>query len=98
MTGSPKRTFRSALPTIVFALLAHISCAQAPADRLQQVVQPYVDAQMFMGSVLVAKDGKAVFSESYGPESCPECCHRIGRPAARSGPWQALRPDTGHRT
>jgi len=28
------------------------SNAQAPPDRLKQVVQPYVDAQMFMGSVL----------------------------------------------
>lgn len=33
---------------------------------MQQVVQPYVDAQMFMGSVLVAKSGKVVFSKSYG--------------------------------
>jgi len=29
-------------------------------------VQPYVDAQMFMGSVLVAEDGKVIFSKSYG--------------------------------
>ncbi|MGC2745345.1 MAG: serine hydrolase domain-containing protein, partial [Candidatus Angelobacter sp.] len=62
----PKRTLRTALPTIVLALLAQASIAQAPFDRFQQVVQPYVDAQMFMGSVLVAKDGKAVFSKSYG--------------------------------
>ncbi len=33
---------------------------------MQQVVQPYVDAQMFMGSVLVAKAGKVLFSKSYG--------------------------------
>ena len=66
MTRLPKRTFRRALPTFVLAVLAHASNAQAPADRLQQVVQPYVDAQMFMGSVLVAKNGKVVFSKSYG--------------------------------
>jgi CubicO group peptidase (beta-lactamase class C family) len=47
------------------AVLAHTSSAQGP-DRFHQVVQPYVDAQMFMGSVLVAKDGKVVFSKSYG--------------------------------
>jgi CubicO group peptidase (beta-lactamase class C family) len=29
-------------------------------------VQPYVDAQMFMGSALVAEDGKIIFSKSYG--------------------------------
>lgn len=66
MTRLPKRAFRRALSTIVLAILAHASNAQAPAGRFQQVVQPYVDAQMFMGSVLVARDGKAVFSQSYG--------------------------------
>jgi D-alanyl-D-alanine carboxypeptidase len=66
MTRLPKRTFRRAMPTIVLAVPAHASSAEAPADRLQQVVQPYVNAQMFMGSVLVAKDGKVVFSKSYG--------------------------------
>jgi len=43
-----------------YALLAYASSAQAPPDRLKQVVQPYVDAQMFMGSVLVAEDGKVI--------------------------------------
>ena len=33
---------------------------------MQHVVQPYVDAQMFMGNVLVARAGKVVFSKSYG--------------------------------
>ena len=61
-----KYGLRMALPAIVLALLAQTSNAQAPANRFRQVVQPYVDAQMFMGSVLVAKDGKAVFSQSYG--------------------------------
>jgi CubicO group peptidase (beta-lactamase class C family) len=65
MMRLPKRAFRGALPAIVLTILAQASSAQAP-DRFQQVVQPYVDAQMFMGSVLVAKDGKAVFSKSYG--------------------------------
>ena len=49
----------------VVAVLAHTSSAQAP-DRFRKVVQPYVDAQMFMGSVLVAKNKKVVFSKSYG--------------------------------
>jgi CubicO group peptidase (beta-lactamase class C family) len=66
MTRLPERTFRRALPTIVLAVLAHTSSAQTLADRLQQVVQPYVDTHMFMGSVLLAKDGKVVFSKSYG--------------------------------
>src|SRR4030095_4909666 len=47
-------------------MLPDASNAQAPPDRLKQVVQPYVDAQMFMGSVLVAKNGRVIFSKSYG--------------------------------
>ncbi|MHB8217407.1 MAG: serine hydrolase domain-containing protein [Candidatus Sulfotelmatobacter sp.] len=48
------------------AFLAGICNAQLPGERLQQVVQPYVDAQMFMGSVLVAQKGNVLFSKSYG--------------------------------
>ena len=66
MKRLPQHILRRTVPTIVLAILAHASSAQAPADRFQQVVQPYVDAQMFMGSVLVAKEGKAVFTKSYG--------------------------------
>ena len=66
MMRLPKRIFREALPAIVLAVLAYASSAQAPPDRWKQVVQPYVDAQMFMGSVLVAEDGKIIFSKSYG--------------------------------
>src|SRR5215813_382247 len=66
MARLPKRIFRRALPPIVLAVLAYASIAQAPPDRLKQVVQPYVDAQMFMGSVLVAKNGEVIFSKSYG--------------------------------
>jgi CubicO group peptidase (beta-lactamase class C family) len=58
--------FRVALVAVVLALSPKPSTAQTIADRVQQVVQPYVDAQMFMGSTLVAKDGKIIFSKSYG--------------------------------
>ena len=66
MVRLPKQTFRRALPAIVIAVLAYASSAQPPPDRFKQVVQPYVDAQMFMGSVLVAKNGEVIFSKSYG--------------------------------
>jgi len=66
MKRSPKRAFRILLPAIALVILAHTSSAQAPSDPLQQVVKPYVDAQMFMGNVLVAKNGKVIFSKSYG--------------------------------
>jgi len=35
-------------------------------NEMARIVQPYVDAQMFMGSVLVARNGKIIFSKSYG--------------------------------
>jgi CubicO group peptidase (beta-lactamase class C family) len=66
MTRLPNLHFRRAFPALAFALLVVRCNAQAPADRMQHVVQPYVDAQMFMGSVLVAESGKVVFSKSYG--------------------------------
>src|SRR5215831_7442784 len=65
MQRLPNRSFCRALLAIAIAALTHTSSAQAP-ERFQQVVQPYVDAQMFMGSVLVAKSGKILFSKSYG--------------------------------
>lgn len=58
--------FRLALSAVFLVLLPNPSTSQTLADRMQQVVQPYVDAQMFMGSVLAAKDGKVIFSKSYG--------------------------------
>jgi CubicO group peptidase (beta-lactamase class C family) len=57
--------FREALPALL-ALLAGRCSAQGLPDRMQQAVYPYVDAQMFMGNVLVAKAGRIVFSKSYG--------------------------------
>jgi len=33
---------------------------------MDKLLQPYIDAQMFMGSVLVAQHGKVLFSKSYG--------------------------------
>src|SRR6476646_6386642 len=65
MSRLPQGYFRGVLLTVAVAALAYTSSAQAP-DRFQQVVQPYADAQMFMGSVLVAKNGKVIFSKSYG--------------------------------
>jgi CubicO group peptidase (beta-lactamase class C family) len=65
MMHLPEGPSRGVLLTIAIAVLAYTSSAQAPV-RFQQVVQPYVDAQMFMGSVLVAKDGRVIFSRSYG--------------------------------
>jgi CubicO group peptidase (beta-lactamase class C family) len=66
MSRLPIFELRKLLPAIVLALLACQCYTQAQSDRMQQVIQPYVDAQMFMGSVLVAKAGRVLFSKSYG--------------------------------
>ena len=61
-----KRNSQLAVLTITSVSLAVLCSAQTPGERLQQVVQPYVNAQMFMGSVLVAQKGKVLFSKGYG--------------------------------
>lgn len=66
MSGLHMVLRRHALSQVIVAMVAACCHAQAPSDRMQQVVQPYVDAQMFMGNVLVAKAGKVLFSKSYG--------------------------------
>ena len=40
--------------------------AQAPVDRMDQIVRSYSDSHQFMGSVLVAQGDKVVFEKSYG--------------------------------
>ncbi|HEY9504303.1 MAG TPA: serine hydrolase domain-containing protein, partial [Pyrinomonadaceae bacterium] len=58
--------WQKALPTILLAILVCPCNAQTRVEPFQQVVQPYVDARMFMGSVLVAKEGKIIFNQGYG--------------------------------
>jgi len=57
---------RIVLTAFAFAVVSHPSHPQALSDRLEHVVKPYVDAQMFMGNVMVAKNGEVLFSKSYG--------------------------------
>jgi CubicO group peptidase (beta-lactamase class C family) len=65
---------RSLLGAIAFVLLtAAASLAQddstalsAGLARMEQVVQSHVSAGTFMGTVLVARDGKIVFDKAYG--------------------------------
>lgn len=40
--------------------------AKDPVGRMQQIVQSYVDNKSFMGTVLVAKDGKTLIDQGYG--------------------------------
>jgi CubicO group peptidase (beta-lactamase class C family) len=61
-----KRTFRQGALAIAVVFLASACSAQTPAERMQQVVQSYSDAGLFMGSVLVAQNGTVLLSRSYG--------------------------------
>lgn len=54
-----------------FMVLAGIAagrtvCAQAPTERMDQIVRSYADNHTFMGSVLVAQGEKVLFEKSYG--------------------------------
>jgi len=61
-----KRNSLLALLAITFSVSAGVCSAQAPAERMQQVAQSYADAGLFMGSVLVAENGKVLLSKGYG--------------------------------
>jgi CubicO group peptidase (beta-lactamase class C family) len=50
----------------ILFLLVSICLAQDNVARMEQVVRSYVVAKEFMGSVLVARDGKVVLSKGYG--------------------------------
>jgi len=47
-------------------LLAGTCLAQDDVARMEQVVQSYVASKQFMGSALVARDGRVVLSKGYG--------------------------------
>ena len=50
----------------VLLLFAANAVAQDPLPRMQQVIQSYVTDKSFMGSILVAKDGKLLINQGYG--------------------------------
>ena len=52
--------------TIASLALAHSYAAQEPTLRMEQIAQSYGDSKQFMGSVLVAKDGKTLLNKGYG--------------------------------
>ena len=65
-SNSFNAAFRLRFWPLVLALLCGACGAQVRAERLQQVLQPFADAQVFMGSVLVAQHGKVLFGKGYG--------------------------------
>jgi len=59
--------FASFLFVLVAVFAADVAFAAAPlATRAKAAIQAYADANIFSGTVLIAKDGKPVFVESYG--------------------------------
>ena len=58
--------FLTFITLLTIAIPSGPCAAQTPAQRMDQIVQSYADAQVFMGSVLVAKGGSVLISKSYG--------------------------------
>src|SRR5215475_2616657 len=55
------------IPRIVIALLLAGAClAQDATARMEQIIQSYVSGKQFMGSALVAQNGKVLLSKGYG--------------------------------
>jgi CubicO group peptidase (beta-lactamase class C family) len=51
---------------VVFGLTLPLSGAAQDVERMDEIVRYYVDNQMFMGSVLVARNGEVLLNEGYG--------------------------------
>src|SRR5580700_6429037 len=51
---------------LVLACLVGLCSAQASGARAQRLVRAYADDGWFMGSVLIAQNGKVVLSKGYG--------------------------------
>jgi CubicO group peptidase (beta-lactamase class C family) len=50
---------------VASATAAHAQSSD-PTSRMQQIIQHYTDNKTFMGTVLVAKDGKTLLDQGYG--------------------------------
>jgi CubicO group peptidase (beta-lactamase class C family) len=62
-----RRVLETAFCSLFFSLaIAELAAAQNSAARMDEIVQSYVDAKQFMGSVLVARGETVLFSKAYG--------------------------------
>ena len=50
----------------IWLLLSAVGYAQTPEARIEQIVQSYVAAHQFMGTVLIAKGDNVLFDKAYG--------------------------------
>jgi CubicO group peptidase (beta-lactamase class C family) len=69
ITCRPFRIPVTSVACLAFAastLCAHLSLAQADVARMDEIVQSYVNAKTFMGSVLVAQGQRILLDHGYG--------------------------------
>jgi CubicO group peptidase (beta-lactamase class C family) len=57
---------RSVLGTLVLLLATRRDGVAQDVSRMEQIIQSHVDSKQFMGSVLVAQDGKVLLGKGYG--------------------------------
>jgi CubicO group peptidase (beta-lactamase class C family) len=63
----PRSILKTAFCSLFLSFaLAGLTAAQGSAARMDEIVQSYVDAKQFMGSVLVARGETVLFSKAYG--------------------------------
>jgi hypothetical protein len=78
-----RSVLKTALCSLFFSLaLAELGAAQNSAARMDKVVQSYVDAKQFMGSVLVARGETVLFGKAYYPDA-PDASSIVNRAAMR---------------
>src|SRR5437016_72022 len=66
MGHSVARSLRSLLGTLVLVLASHRDGRAQDVSRMDRIIQSHVDSKQFMGSVLVAQDGKVLLDKGYG--------------------------------
>jgi CubicO group peptidase (beta-lactamase class C family) len=59
-------TIASVFSCALFASTTMDAQAPDPTPRMQEIIQSYVSAKTFMGSVLVSKDGRLLINQGYG--------------------------------
>src|SRR5438093_224596 len=57
---------RSLLGTLVLLLASHGDGGAQDVSRMDRIIRSHVDSKQFMGSVLVAQDGKVLLDKGYG--------------------------------
>ena len=66
MGHSVARSLRSLLGTLVLVVASHRDGGAQDVSRMDRIIQSHVDSKQFMGSVLVAQDGKVLLDKGYG--------------------------------